>query len=256
MISLKIHFFADKTARAQQALKELHRFHKPVPIEDADYWVVLGGDGFLLRHLHIGLNHNSVKIFGINCGTLGFLMNEFNLKKLEERLLKATVIKLNPLVMEAIDTDDVSHVYHAINEVSMLRHSSQAAHLKISVDSKVQLRRLICDGVLVATPAGSTAYNYSAHGPIIPLRANVLAMTPLSPFRPRRWRGALLEQSACVEVYILDPKKRPVSAVADFNEVKNVKKVTIQQSKEKSLSLLFDQESSLDARILKEQFGE
>ncbi len=251
-----IHFIADKTLRAQQALHQAERLYKNTPWEEADFCVVLGGDGFLLRQLHRALQSKPLKVFGINCGTLGFLMNKFDLKNLPERLAGAENVTLNPLVMEATDTSDALYTHYAINEVSLLRQSSQAAHLRVNVDHTPQLRRLVCDGILVATPAGSTAYNYSAHGPIIPLTGNVLALTPLSPFRPRRWRGALLAQSAHVEIHVLDPKKRPVSAVADFYEVKDVQKVTIHQSRIKGLELLFDKESNLEGRILKEQFGE
>lgn len=253
----KICFIADKTIRAQRALQQAVKMYKTVSAEKADTWVVFGGDGFLLRqlHLHIALKNPSPPIFGINCGGIGFLMNELYLKNIPDRVQQADSIDLNPLHMEVIDVHSKSYSYYAVNEVSLLRNSSQAAHLKVSIDGATQLQNLVCDGILVATPAGSTAYNYSAHGPIIPLRGNLLALTPLCPFRPRRWRGALLPQTACVEIQVLDPKKRPVSAVADFNEVQHIHTVRIQQASNKVLKLLFDKESNLEKRILKEQFG-
>ncbi len=244
---------ANSEPKAEAALKTLLESFQNTSFAEADIVVVLGGDGFLLRALHQTLL-SPKKIYGINCGSMGFLLNKFNLSNLAKRLEKADVVNLTPLRMEAIGMDGSRVEHHAVNEVSLLRESSQTAHLKISVDSVVQLETLVCDGIILSTPAGSTAYNFSAHGPILPLDSNVLALTPICPFRPRRWRGALLPHTAKVEIEVLDAGKRPVSVTADFNEVRNVKKIIIREDPSKILQLLFDPTQNLAKRILREQF--
>ncbi len=253
MTASKIHFTANSDPKAEAALTSLLKTFKNTSFEDANIVVVLGGDGFLLRALHQTLS-SPKKIYGINCGSMGFLLNKFNLQNLAKRLEKAEVVNLTPLHMETIMTDGAHHEHYAVNEVSLLRESAQTAHLKISVDGVTQLETLVCDGLILSTPAGSTAYNFSAHGPILPLDSNVLALTPICPFRPRRWRGALLPHTATVEIEVLDSDKRPVSATADFNEVRSVKKIIIREDSSKTLQLLFDPNQNLAKRILKEQF--
>ena len=219
----------------------------------ADVVVALGGDGVMLRTQHQFMN-SGIPVYGMNKGSVGFLMNKYKLDDLEERIEKAVSNRIHPLKMTATDADGEQHTALAINEVSLLRQSYQAASLKISIDDKVRLQSLICDGLLLATPAGSTAYNLSAHGPILPLGAPLLALTPVSPFRPRRWRGALIPNSAVVEISVNRPDKRPVNAVADHQEVKSVRKVTIREDRDSTGILLFDPEHSWDERILTEQF--
>jgi NAD+ kinase len=249
----KIHFMANSEPKAEAALEMLLETFPSSSFEEADTVVVLGGDGFLLRALHKTLV-SPKKIYGINCGSMGFLLNKFNLNNLTKRLERAEVVHLTPLHMEVLTTEGTRHEHYAVNEVSLLRESAQTAHLKISVDDVVQLETLVCDGLILSTPAGSTAYNFSAHGPILPLDSNVLALTPICPFRPRRWRGALLPHTAKVEIEMLNSDKRPVSATADFNEVRGVKKIIIREDSSKMLQLLFDPNQNLAKRILKEQF--
>ncbi len=224
-----------------------------VPIADADVVIVLGGDGYMLETLHSRVPHET-PLFGMNRGTVGFLMNEFIVENLHARLEAAVPQALYPLRMKATREDGTAKVSHAFNEVSLLRETRQAAKLRIDIDGKSRLEELVCDGVLVATPAGSSAYNLSAHGPILPLSSDLLALTPISAFRPRRWRGALLPQSACITLAILEGHKRPVSAVADQTEVRDVMKVTIEQDRSISRTLLFDADHTLAERILLEQF--
>ena len=249
----KIHFMTNSETKAEAALARLLETFQNTSFEEADIVVVLGGDGFLLRALHQTLS-SPKKIYGINCGSMGFLLNKFNLNNLSKRLEKAEVVNLTPLRMETLTADGTRHEHYAVNEVSLLRESAQTAHLKISVDGAVQLETVVCDGLILSTPAGSTAYNFSAHGPILPLDSNVLALTPICPFRPRRWRGALLPHTATVEIEVLDSDKRPVSATADFNEARSVKKIIIREDPSKVLQLLFDPNQNLAKRILKEQF--
>jgi NAD+ kinase len=224
-----------------------------VAAAEADVIVALGGDGFMLQTLHNCLNR-PVPIFGMNMGTVGFLMNEFNENDLVERVVAAQELTLHPLRMRATDASGKIFEAVAINEISLLRQTRQAATLKVLVDDKVRIEELVCDGVLVATPAGSTAYNLSAHGPIIPLGSELLALTPISAFRPRRWRGALLPHTANVRLEIVQADKRPVSAVADTTEIRDVVSVTIHEDRSVSLNLLFDPEHNLAERILMEQF--
>jgi NAD+ kinase len=220
--------------------------------DDASVIVALGGDGFMLQTLHQFLRRN-LPIYGMNFGSIGFLMNEFREEELQSRLDAATATKIHPLLMRAQSAKGSVEAL-AFNEVSLLRETRQTAKLRISLDGKVRLNELICDGILVSTPAGSTAYNLSAHGPILPIDAALLAITPLSPFRPRRWRGALLPHQAKVRIDILEPAKRPVSATADSSEVREVTQVDIAEDRSTSMTMLFDAGHSLDERILAEQF--
>lgn len=250
---LKLAFLSGNTSKASNAQKKLiakYGNHDPM---SADVVVALGGDGVMLQTQHQFMN-SGIPVYGMNKGSVGFLMNKYKLDDLEERIEKAVSNRIHPLKMTAIDGEGEEHTALAINEVSLLRQSYQAASLKISIDDKVRLQSLICDGLLLATPAGSTAYNLSAHGPILPLGAPLLALTPVSPFRPRRWRGALIPNSAVVEISVNRPDKRPVNAVADHQEVKSVRKVTIREDRDSTGILLFDPEHSWDERILTEQF--
>ena len=251
--SLTVGFAAADTPEAQRALDRLSARYGPTPPEEADVIVALGGDGFMLETLHTYL-HRQAPIFGMNCGSVGFLLNAFDENGLLERLAVAKAVKLHPLRMCATRAGGEEVRALAINEVSLLRQTRQAAKLRITIDGVVRLDELICDGIMVATPAGSTAYNLSVHGPIIPLGAQLLALTPISPFRPRRWRGALLPHSARITFEALEAPKRPVSAVADFTEVREVSAVHIYEDRSVELTLLFDPEHNLEERILKEQF--
>ena len=244
---------ASDAVEAQAALERLRSRYPHVAPDYADIIVALGGDGFMLQTMHRFLDRG-VPFFGMNCGSVGFLMNDYGEDGLSARLADAASVDLHPLRMHAISRSGEAAEALAINEVSLLRQTGQAAKLRISVDATLRLDELICDGVLLATPAGSTAYNLSAHGPIIPLSANLLALTPISAFRPRRWRGALLPQSARVSIKVLEADKRPVSAVADATEMRDVVEVEIAQDNTVSLRLLFDPERSLEERTLKEQF--
>ena len=248
-----IAFAASTAPDAQAALARLTARYGERSPEEADVIVALGGDGFMLATQHLFMNTGK-PVYGMNKGTVGFLMNEYSEDALPERIASAMARTIHPLDMEAEDADGVVHHAKAINEVSLLRQSYQAASLGISIDGKVRLDPLVCDGVLVATPAGSTAYNLSAHGPILPLDAPLLALTPVSPFRPRRWRGALIPNTSHVEIAINEIAKRPVNAVADHTEIKSVKRVSIRQDDTSAGILLFDAEHSWDERILREQF--
>ena len=244
---------ASQSPNAQQALAKISSRHKLSEPEDADVIVALGGDGFMLETQHRYLNHGK-PIYGMNRGSVGFLMNEFNADGILERLEVAHHSQLHPLRMIAENAFGGRQEALAINEVSLLRQTRQAAKIQVSIDGVMRVPELICDGVLVATPAGSTAYNLSAHGPIIPLGSNILALTPISAFRPRRWRGALLPHDAKVTFKISDQQKRPVSAVADYTEVRDVASVTIEMDRTVVIHLLFDPEHNLEERILNEQF--
>jgi len=250
----KIAFVASAHREAESARAELAKRYGDLAPEDADVIVALGGDGWMLQTLH-RFRDSGKPIYGMNRGSVGFLMNEFSLDGLKERITKAQRAAIHPLIMEAVDEAGKAHRAMAINEVSLLRQAHQAAKLRLSIDGKVRLPELICDGILVATPAGSTAYNLSAHGPILPLTASLLALTPLSPFRPRRWRGALLPDTARVEIAILEAEKRPVSAVADHFEVRSVVAVRTRMDKNCSMTMLFDPDHNMDERVLAEQFG-
>jgi len=251
----RIAFVASTNEEAEAARKGLAARYGDHPVDQADVVVALGGDGLMLQTLH-RLRDTGVPIYGMNHGSVGFLMNEFRVDELKERLAQAEPSVIHPLIMQATDAAGKSHRAPAINEVSLLRQSYQAAKLELSIDGKVRLKELICDGVLVATPAGSSAYNLSAHGPILPLNAPLLALTPISPFRPRRWRGALLPNHAHIEIKVLEAGKRPVNAVADHFEVRSVVKVSARMDPASSMVMLFDPGHSLDERILAEQFGD
>jgi NAD+ kinase len=254
MAFAKIAFAASDAEEAQAALKTLRARYPNVEPEEADVIVALGGDGLMLETLHRHLDR-AVPIYGMNRGTIGFLMNEYREDDLMERLNAAHRADLHPLQMQAETTDGKRHEALAINEVSLLRETRMAAKIRILVDGRVRIPELFCDGVLVATPAGSTAYNLSAHGPIVPLQAGLLCLTPISAFRPRRWHGALLPQSATVRFEVLECAKRPVSAVADFTEIRDVIAVDVRQDETVTLNLLFDPEHDLQERILSEQFA-
>ena len=248
-----IAFVASPTDEANGARRRLVDMYGDTRPEEADVIVALGGDGLMLRTLHEFMNTGK-PIYGMNRGSVGFLMNEFREDDLPERLRIAVLTTIRPLKMLATDSDGQSHTARAINEVSLLRQTYQAAKLRISIDDKVRLEELICDGILVATPAGSTAYNLSAHGPILPIYAPLLALTPISAFRPRRWRGALLPDHAGVTIDVMDAKDRPVNAAADHNEIRNVERVTVATDTASEGIIMFDPDHSWDERILTEQF--
>ncbi len=242
--------------RAQQAAAALADAHDWVQPEEAEALVVLGGDGYMLHVLHNLLDHKgSLPVYGLNHGTVGFLMNKAkSSRSIGQRVARARRVAVCPLEMQATTNSGSQHSYFAINEVSLLRETRQTAKLEVRVNGKLRMAELACDGVLVATPAGSTAYNLSANGPILPLGSNTLALTPISPFRPRRWRGAILPDTHEVEFRVLDSEKRPVAAVADQKEVRDIARVRIAIARERQLTLLFDPASSLDERIFAEQF--
>jgi NAD+ kinase len=248
---------ASPVDKAQEAARRLADAADWVPLDEADAVVVLGGDGFMLQTLHQMLDGGRViPAYGLNRGTFGFLMNHWRENgSLVTKLARATRIAVAPLHMTAITQDGAHHVHNAINEVSLLRETRQTAKIEISVNDKVRVPELVCDGVLLATPAGSTAYNFSASGPILPLTSKTLALTPISPFRPRRWKGAILPDSSRVTLRVREPAKRPVAAVADQKEVREIAEVRLAIDRDSELTLLFDPGHSLDERIVSEQFA-
>ncbi len=250
----RIAFVASAAEDAEAARVSLVSRYGDAPLADAQAIVALGGDGMMLQTLHDVMGRG-LPIYGMNRGSVGFLMNEYAENDLLERLEAAERTVIHPLTMRARDCEGRIHVAKAINEVQLWRQSFQAAKLKIEVDGTPRLPELICDGILVATPTGSTAYNLSAHGPLLPLASTLLAMTPISPFRPRRWRGALLPDRVAVAIEVLEPEKRPVAAVADNTEFRDVKRVEISLDRKTSLTMLHDPGHGLDERILSEQFG-
>ena len=248
----RVAFVAADSPQAREALSELtQRYgqHKP---EDADVIVALGGDGFMLEAVNSYMA--KVPIFGMHRGTVGFLMNRYEQGDLLERLQRTTEVTLHPLRMTAVSSDGKVHDALAVNEVSLLRQTRQVAKIRIFVDGKERMDELSCDGALVCTPAGSSAYNLSVHGPVLPLGSNVLALTPISAFRPRRWRGASLPHPAVVRFVMLEPDKRPVSAVADRDEVRDVVEVSVREDRSIAMRILFDPEHNLEERIVAEQF--
>jgi len=250
----RVAFVGAPTEPAQLALKQFvakYGQHKPA---EADVVVALGGDGFMLQTLHRNMGHK-LPHYGLKTGTVGFLMNLYTDADLMERLDRAQASELYPLRMLAQRESGTDEDALAINEVSLIRQSKQAAHIRVWVNGVVRIEELMCDGILVATPAGSTAYNLSAHGPILPLTSNVLALTPISPFRPRRWRGAVLKGESRIRFEILDHYKRPVSATADASEVRDITNVEVFEDRDVCLQLLFDAEHSLEERIVNEQFA-
>ena len=249
-----IAFAASATDEAQAAAEELIALYGQEDPDGADVIVALGGDGFMLQTLHKTMNSGKL-VYGMNRGSVGFLMNVYTLNNLRERIARAVENEFHPLRMTATNADGTTSVALAINEVSLFRQSHQAAKLCVEIDGKVRLEELSCDGLLVATPAGSTAYNLSAHGPILPLESPLLALTPVSAFRPRSFRGALLPNKVTVDIYVLEPQKRPVNAVADHTEVKSVLHVRIAQSEDTTARILSDPDRSWSDRILAEQFS-
>lgn len=253
-----IAMIADDSKVAEQVLTQIRKiFGFSIFQEDKaleyDLILVLGGDGFMLHCLHNNMNIKA-PFYGINCGTVGFLLNPIDLDNLENNINSAFLTNIHPLKMEAELIDGEKRFNLAINEVSLFRKTSQAAKLRVIIDGAVRIAELICDGILLATPAGSSAYNSSVNGPILPIGSNILVLTPISPFRPKRWSGAILPSSAIVEVEILDIDKRAVAAVADFIEVGNIRSIKIQENKEQEIGLLFNNDHSLEERIIKEQF--
>ena len=252
---MRIAFRASSAPMAQAAERVLTARHGNLPLEEAQVLVALGGDGFMLQMLN-DTRGMDLPVYGMNCGTIGFLMNAYSPEGLEARLARAEEALINPLVMVALTVEGEMHRAHAINEVSLLRAGPQAAKLRISVDGRQRLAELACDGALVCTPAGSTAYNYSAHGPILPIGAQVLALTAMSAFRPRRWRGALLPKRATVRFDVLEAEQRPVMVDADSrNSVRNVASVEVRSDEEISHRLWFDPGHGLEERLINEQFS-
>lgn len=249
----RIHFVASQAPAAQQANADVVKRYGHHSLEDANVVVALGGDGFMLRTLH-QLLPTGLPVYGMKLGNVGFLMNRHRTNDLPKRLSAADLVELNPLCMNTVNKSGAHASALAINEVSLLRQLNQAAHIRILVNDVEKVESLVCDGVLVATTAGSTAYNLSVQGPILPLGTEALALTPISPFRPRRWRGAVLPSTARIRFEVLDHVKRPVSATADAHEIRDVVRVDVHEEKSVTLKLLFDPDHSLDQRILDEQF--
>jgi NAD+ kinase len=249
----RLAFVAAEVPQARRALNALVKLYGQATAEEADIVVALGGDGLMLQTLHRFMSSGKA-IYGMNRGSVGFLMNDYSEKSLRERLHAAELTTVRPLRMTATDQAGREHKAMAFNEVSLLRQTHQSAALKISIDDHVRLEELKCDGIILATPAGSTAYNLSAHGPILPINSPLLALTPISPFRPRRWRGAIVPHQARITIESLEAEKRPVAAVADQFEVRNIKKVEIAEDRKRSARLLFDPGHSLAERVLAEQF--
>ena len=250
---MKFHFIASENPEAKEALKVLIKRYNQTKLELSDVIIAIGGDGMLLKALRNSIEKNK-PVFGLNKGNVGFHMNELSFHNLENRIQTARKVKMHPLFMSAHKINGNIFTELAVNEVSILRQTHQTAHLKITVDKKERLNELVCDGILVSTPIGSTAYNLSARGPIIPLNANILALTPISSFRPRRWRGALLPQRVKIRIEVLNFDTRPVSATADNVEARDIKYIEISTDKTKKLTILHDSNHSLDERIMKEQF--
>ena len=251
---MKIAFLASETSKSQESLHELIKRYGQYDPLSADVMVVLGGDGFMLQCLHQYLHHD-IPVFGLRRGTVGFLMNDFNDEDLVPRIKAAKDTVLHPLMMQATGVNGETTESLAINEVSLLRQTKQSAHIEIKVNGQSKIDNLVGDGVMVATPAGSTAYNLSAHGPVIPLGSDILALTPISPFRPRRWRGAIIPSHAQVTFEVKNHEKRPVSATADNTEVRDVKTVLISEAKHIKIHALYDAKHNLEDRIINEQFS-
>lgn len=253
MADPRICFVTNSTPAANAAAERLRARYGECDIERADLVVAMGGDGLMLQTLHRVMERD-VPVYGMNFGSLGFMMNDFNEDELDSRLAAAQHTRIYPLSMDVVDAAGNARSALAINEVSLFRSSYQAAKLQILIDGNVRLDELICDGAILATPAGSTAYNLSAHGPILPIEAQLLALTPISPFRPRRWRGAILSNRAVVTFVTREAEKRPVSAVADNVEFQNVREVTVREDRSHHVTLMFDPGTSLEERVLSEQF--
>jgi NAD+ kinase len=251
----KLALVASNTPAGREAEAELRPLYDFVDLGEADLLIALGGDGFLLHMLHQMLDdRRRVPVFGMNRGTVGFLMNEFRVGGLLDRIANARPFLIHPLAGDITTLSGERHILPAINEISLLRETRQAAKLEVVINERTMLEELVCDGVLVATPAGSTAYNLSANGPILPLESEMLALTPISPFRPRRWRGALLPETSSIRFNVREAAKRPVSTVADQREIRDVKTVLVTTDRSRPLTLLFDPDQGLDERIAMEQF--
>jgi NAD+ kinase len=238
---------------AEAHFNELSAMYSFVPPEQSDVILALGGDGLMLHALHTHMHLNK-PIYGMNCGTIGFLMNEYMADSLAERILSADSFVLHPIALEATTTDGNTEHALAFNEVALIRGSGQSANIRVSIDKVERLEKYVGDGLIVSTAAGSTAYNLSAHGPIIPLGTNLLALTPVSPFRPRRWKGALLPHTSVITMENLDPRKRPLVTTADFRDILNVVSVVVREDQSHSVQMLFDKDHSLEERIIREQF--
>ena len=253
MKSIKPFFLSSNKIKAKKALKILQKKYKHYSLEEANLVIVLGGDGTILPLVN---DKSFIKknIFGMNRGTVGFLMNNYEAENLLDRIKSSKVTKLNPVYMKVTDILNKTHLAFSLNEVALLRQNRFAANIRVKINSKIKINKLVCDGILISTPAGSTAYNLSAQGPILPLNSPLLALTPICPFRPRRWKGAILPEKSKIVLDIIDPKNRPVSATAGEVEVRNVKKVEVACNFTKSLKLLFDKEHNLEEKILNEQF--
>ena len=250
----KITFIASETNQATEAKKKLTELYGNSDIKDAEFIVALGGDGQMLQVLHQFIG-SGIPIYGMNCGSIGFLMNELSFDNLDKKLENSEMTEINPLKMLVTDISGKEHTEIAINEVALTRTTYQAAKLKISINNKVRLHELISDGLLISTPAGSTAYNLSADGPILPINARLMALTPTSPFRPRRWKGALLDINSIVEIDVIDPEYRKVNATADSHEIMDAKKIIISNDETLSLKIMFDPDHNLEERIITEQFS-
>ena len=253
MKKIKPFFLAAKSKKAQHTLKLLSQKYNNYNLKESNIVVVLGGDGTILSLINDEV-YLEKKIFGMNRGTIGFLMNNYQPDNLIHRISVSKETRLNPVQMKVTDINNKTHNALSLNEVSLLRQNRFAANVRVKIDNKMKINKLVCDGILVSTPAGSTAYNLSAHGPILPLNSTLLALTPICPFRPRRWKGALLPEKSKIALEIIDPEKRPVSATAGQVEVRNVKKVEISYNFKKTLKLLFDKDQNLEEKILNEQF--
>ena len=250
---MRFHFTSSEHPEAIKAFNKYVKIYGQADLDCADTIIAIGGDGMLLKALRNSIK-NGLPVFGINRGNIGFLMNENSFENLNERVLNSEVVEMSPLKMIVKNINNETLDALAINEVSLLRQTHQAAHLKIFIDKKERLKELVCDGIITSTPIGSTAYNLSAHGPILPLNANILALTPISSFRPRRWKGALLSEEANLKIEVMDYKRRPVSATADNFEVINIKHIKIGTDKSIKLKILHDPGFGLDEKIMKEQF--
>ncbi|HJD64102.1 MAG TPA: NAD kinase [Rickettsia endosymbiont of Sericostoma sp.] len=251
----KIAIIFNNSTKSLELVKQLELFYKFCKVEEAEVIIVVGGDGELLHAIHRYM-HLNVPFYGINSGNIGFLMNSIIIEKLIDNLQESIVSHLYPLETQVETVDSKTYTALAINEVSIFRKTNQAAKFKIEIDQVERMSELVADGAMVATPAGSSAYNLSAGGPILPLESNVLCLTPICPFRPRRWHGALLPFSTTIRFEILESNKRPVNAAADFQEFDDIKSVLIKSAKNKMIKLLFDKKNSLENRIIKEQFNE
>lgn len=251
---MRLHFSASPKPEAQEALRRLRHLYGEAGEANADTVVALGGDGHMLDALRARMT-DAKPVYGMNRGTIGFLMNDYRETDLEARIAAAVPTRIHPLIMRADLVNGTHQDVRAINEVSLLRQSAQTARVRILIDGAERMTELFCDGVMVATPAGSTAYNLSAHGPILPITSKLLALTPISPFRPRRWRGALLPHTAHVRFEVLEPERRPVSASADNREARDVAFVDVSEDRNTELTMLFDDDAALEERILREQFS-